>query len=315
MQPTTRHSPGLPALSPLVFQVREVVPSVPTQKFGAKHFFQLPSNWWYCGWTKSISHHFQTMVETIAIACWRKNKEKHHSRVSEVVQDFVHPQYFKYLACFKTSLPKKKKTLVLTPPPCGVLDSRNRPAGFDHCPICQQCSISFPDRCSTLKPVTAFALNHCTISRTAFGELASTETHGVSMFGRAAPPKKKEWFFSWQRGKKGRIKNILPTQTPQEKSAPFNPWLGPLGRAAEAVVPIVRHHREQWRSLRAPAVHRGRRILAKSADPGAGGGGGGGPFLGSFPATWVWLNTGGGGGKDPLQRGIRMHYTPEHCNL
>ena len=39
----------------------------------------------YCGWTKSLKP-----WETIVCLCLQKN---HHSRVSWVVQDFVHPQY------------------------------------------------------------------------------------------------------------------------------------------------------------------------------------------------------------------------------
>ena len=41
------------------------------------------------GWTKSISHHLESM-ETIF--CWRL-PGKHHTRLSSVVQDFVHAQY------------------------------------------------------------------------------------------------------------------------------------------------------------------------------------------------------------------------------
>ena len=45
-------------------------------------------NPWYCGWTKSCT----TLKPWETTVCWYLQRN-HHSRVSYVVQDFVHPQY------------------------------------------------------------------------------------------------------------------------------------------------------------------------------------------------------------------------------
>ena len=44
--------------------------------------------WSYCGWTKSCT----TLKVLETIVCWYL-QGNHHSRVSQVVQDFVHPQF------------------------------------------------------------------------------------------------------------------------------------------------------------------------------------------------------------------------------
>ena len=44
----------------------------------------------YCAWTESISHHLKSWLNPLFVGIYRGNR---HSRGSEVVQDFVHPQY------------------------------------------------------------------------------------------------------------------------------------------------------------------------------------------------------------------------------
>ena len=87
-----------------------------------KEFQRVNLSTQYCGWTKSISHHFETMVETFV--CWHlQGKHQKPGFLRWCERDFVHPQYH---ALFQSPAPRPSQSSAPPPAQLPVLLGRRR---------------------------------------------------------------------------------------------------------------------------------------------------------------------------------------------